>query len=103
VDIISLPPINYNADYNSGRIGSQELSAPGIALPGDESHLGNLFPIAHLHLQEKTSSEDGGMSDFEYRMKHNLETILELSDPRERIDAQCGWSPRRCGVFLQIA
>jgi hypothetical protein len=27
------------------------------------------------------------VSDLEYRIKHNLETILELSDPRERISA----------------
>src|ERR1700730_16525222 len=27
------------------------------------------------------------MSDFEHRMKHDLEPILELGDPRERISA----------------
>lgn len=27
------------------------------------------------------------MSDLEYRLKHNLEPILELSDPRQRISA----------------
>jgi hypothetical protein len=29
--------------------------------------------------------EDGGMSDLEYRIKHSLEPVLELPDPRERI------------------
>ena len=27
------------------------------------------------------------MSDLEYRVKHDLESVLELGDPRERISA----------------
>src|SRR5678816_3006548 len=30
---------------------------------------------------------DGGMSDLEQRVKHSLEPILELSDPRQRLSA----------------
>ncbi len=31
--------------------------------------------------------EDGGVSDLEHRLKHDLEPLLELADPRERISA----------------
>jgi hypothetical protein len=32
-------------------------------------------------------SENGSMSELEYRMKHTLEPLLELKDPREHISA----------------
>jgi hypothetical protein len=35
----------------------------------------------------RVRSEDGGMSDLEYRIKHALEPVLELKDPRQRISA----------------
>src|SRR6266404_2424828 len=40
-----------------------------------------------LHQRMGVCGEDGGVSDLEHRLKHDLEPLLELADPRERISA----------------
>src|SRR2546428_9452524 len=42
---------------------------------------------AALRQRLRICGEDGGMSDLDHRLKHDLEPVLSLADPRERISA----------------
>src|SRR5882672_10945107 len=43
--------------------------------------------VPALHEHPGVRREDGCMSDLEQRIKHSLEPVLELPDPRQRISA----------------
>src|SRR5690606_12113270 len=59
-------------------------SVPQARLPGCRQPRAALVA---LHELTRIRREDGCMSDFEHRLKQDLEPILELPDPRERISA----------------